>query len=156
MDTKRLARFSLLAFGHRVTGDRYRATAERVPELAGSSVTRSSMTPPTSPTPRSTPTRKLTVTAFVTRALAFFAGLGITAHRLQTDNAWTYIHHRSLAELLTDHAIRHRRIPPRTPKRNGEVERCQQTLAREWAYGQRYLTSNARAAVLPIRLNHYN
>ena len=43
------------------------------------------------------------------------------------------------------HAIQHRRIPPRTPKRNGEVERYQQTVAREWAYGQRYRNSNARA-----------
>ena len=34
---------------------------------------------------------------------------------------------------------------PGTPKRNGEVERYQQTVAREWAYGQRYRDSNARA-----------
>src|SRR3954454_19359510 len=52
--------------------------------------------------------------------------------------------------------IRHRTIPPRTPKRNGKVERYQQTLAREWAYGQRYRSSHARAAALPIWLTHYN
>jgi transposase InsO family protein len=71
------------------------------------------------------------------RALAFFAAHGTTAKRLQTDNAWAYVHNRSLAALLADHDIQHRRIPPRTPKRNGEIERYQQTLAREWAYGQR-------------------
>ena len=38
----------------------------------------------------------------------------------------------------------------------GRVERYQQTLAREWAYGQRYRNSDARAAALPIWLNHYN
>ena len=57
---------------------------------------------------------------------------------------------------LTDRGIAHRRIPPRTPKRNGKVERYQQTLAREWAYGQRYRDSHCRAAALPIWLEHYN
>jgi transposase InsO family protein len=97
-----------------------------------------------------------TVTAFVTRALEFCASLGIQPQRLQTDNAWTYTHNNSLAELLARHEIRHRTIPPRTPKRNGKVERYQQTLAREWAYGQRYRSSDARAAALPIWLDHYN
>ena len=75
---------------------------------------------------------------------------------MQTDNAWAYVHNRSLAELLTDLAIQHRRIPPRTPKRNGKIERYQQTLAREWAHGRRYRTSDARAAALPHWLKHYN
>ena len=97
-----------------------------------------------------------TVTGFVERALSFFAGHGIQARRLQTDNAWNYVHNRSLRELLTDRGIAHRRIPPRTPKRNGKVERYQQTLAREWAYGQRYRNSHCRAAALPIWLEHYN
>ena len=44
----------------------------------------------------------------------------------------------SLRELLAREGIRHRFIPPRTPKRNDKVERYQQTLAREWVYGQRY------------------
>jgi transposase InsO family protein len=63
---------------------------------------------------------------------------------------------RSLRELLALGGIRHRFIPPRTPKRNGKVERYQQTLAREWAYGQRYRSSDARATALPIWPNHYN
>ena len=36
------------------------------------------------------------------------------------------------------------------------MERYQQTLAREWAYGQRYRSSDARATALPIWLIHYN
>jgi transposase InsO family protein len=96
------------------------------------------------------------VTGFVERALAFFAAHGIEPKRLQTDNAFTYIHNRSLRELLAAHAIQQRRIPPRTPKRNGKIERYQQTLAREWAYGQRYRNSDARATALPIWLTHYN
>jgi len=75
---------------------------------------------------------------------------------LQTDNAWTYTHNRALASLLSERGIQHRRIPPRTPKRNGKIERYQQTLAREWAYGQRYRNSTSRAAALPIWLEHYN
>ena len=64
-----------------------------------------------------------TVTGFVERALSFFASHGIEPKRLQTDNAFAYIHNRSLRELLTTRGIQHRRIPPRTPKRNGKIER---------------------------------
>jgi transposase InsO family protein len=100
--------------------------------------------------------RAATVTAVFERALEFFAAHGITVQRVMTDNAFSYIKNRSLRELLAAHGIRHRRIPPRTPKRNGKVERYQQTLAREWAYGQRYRSSDARASALPHWLEHYN
>jgi transposase InsO family protein len=155
MDTKRLARFSRP--GHRVTGNRSTTSAEKKAavgwEFCHSIIDDHSRLVYTE-IHRDEQAR--TVTAFVERALAFFAGHGITARRLQTDNAWIYIHNRSLRQLLAEHGIQHRRIPPRTPKRNGKVERYQQTLAREWAYGQRYRSSNARAAALPIWLNHYN
>jgi transposase InsO family protein len=155
MDVKRFARFTRP--GHRVTGERYRSAKEKRQRigwefchsmiddhsrLVYSELHRDEQAP--------------TVTAFVERALAFFAGHAITAKRLQTDNAWCYVHNRSLRELLAEHSIQHRRIPPRTPKRNGKVERYQQTLAKEWAYGQRYRSSNARAKALPIWTNHYN
>ena len=58
--------------------------------------------------------------------------------------------------LLAARGIRHRTIPPRTPKRNGKIERYQQTLAREWAYGQRYRSSDTRAIALPFWTAHYN
>jgi transposase InsO family protein len=129
----------------------------RPPAWAGCSATRSSTITHAWPRPRSTPDETSpTVTAFTTTALAFFADHRITAERLQTDNAWEYVRNRSLAELLTDRGIQHRRIPPRTPKRNGKIERYQQTLAREWAHGQRYRDSDARAAALPIWLAYYN
>ena len=44
--------------------------------------------------------------AFVERALEFFAAHGITARRLQTDNAWTYIRNRGLRDLLAERGIR--------------------------------------------------
>ena len=155
MDTKRLACFTRP--GHKVTGDRRTTGAEKRQRvgwefchsiiddhsrLAYSEIHRDE--------------RAATVTAFVDRALDFFAAHGVIARRLQTDNAWTYTHNRDLRDLLTRRRIAHRTIPPRTPKRNGKIERYQQTLAREWAYGQRYRSSNARAAALPIWLNHYN
>lgn len=155
MDTKRLARFTRP--GHKITGDRYRTAAEKRAavgwEFCHSIIDDHSRLAFTEIHPDE---RAATVTGFVERALAFFAGHGITARRLQTDNAWTYIHNRSLRELLTAHGIQHRRIPPRTPKRNGKVERYQQTLAREWAYGQRYRNSDSRAEALPHWLIHYN
>jgi transposase len=155
MDTKRLARFTRP--GHAVTGDRYRTAAEKRNgpgwEFCHSIIDDHSRL---AYTEIHRDEQAATVTGFVERALGFFAGHNITARRLQTDNAFAYIHNRSLRELLADRGIQHRRIPPRTPKRNGKVERYQQTLAREWAYGQRYRNSNCRAAALPIWLKHYN
>jgi transposase InsO family protein len=155
MDTKRLARFTRP--GHRVTGDRYRSSAEKRCgpgwEFCHSIIDDHSRLVYTE---IHVDERAETVTGFVKRALAFFASHGITARRLQTDNAWAYVHNRSLRTLLAERGIQQRRIPPRTPKRNGKVERYQQTLAREWAYGQRYRDSDARAAALPIWLEHYN
>ena len=155
MDVKRFVRFTRP--GHRVTGDRYRTAKEKRNgpgfEFCHSIIDDHSRLVFSELHPDE---QAATVTGFVERALEFFAGHGITPRRLQTDNAFSYIHNRSLRELLARHGIQHRRIPPRTPKRNGKVERYQQTLAREWAYGQRYRSSNARAKALPIWLNHYN
>jgi transposase InsO family protein len=155
MDVKRFARFTRP--GHRATGDRYRTSAEKKAGVGWefchsilddhSRLVYSEL---------HQDERAETVTAFLGRALAFFAGHGITPRRLQTDNAWSYVHNRSLRELLERQGIQHRRIPPRTPKRNGKIERYQQTLAREWAYGQRYRSSDTRAIALPIWLTHYN
>jgi transposase len=155
MDTKRLARFSRP--GHKVTGDRF-TTSQHKRERVGWEFCHSIIDDHTrlAYTEIHPDEKAPTVTGFVERALAFYARHTIHPKRLQTDNAWCYIHNRSLAELLAAQSIQHRRIPPRTPKRNGKVERYQQTLAREWAYGQRYRNSDSRATALPIWLNHYN
>jgi transposase InsO family protein len=155
MDTKRLARFSRP--GHAVTRDRHRTSAEmRMKvgwEFCHSMIDDHSRLAYTEIQPDE---KAATVVAFTTRALGFFASHGITAQRLQTDNAWTCTRNSGLRDQLAGHGIRHRTIPPRTPKRNGKIERYQQTLAREWAYGQRYRDSAARATALPIWLHHYN
>jgi transposase InsO family protein len=155
MDVKRFARFTRP--GHRVTGDRHRTGREKRSrvgwEFAHSIIDDHSRL---AYTELLCDEQALTVTAFLERSLEFFASHGITPKRLQTDNHFSYARNHSLGELLSRHGIQHRFIPPRTPKRNGKVERYQQTLAREWAYGQRYRSSDARAAALPIWLNHYN
>jgi transposase InsO family protein len=155
MDTKRFARFS--SPGHAVTGDRTRSGVERRErvgyELAHSVIDDHSRLAYTELHPDE---RAETVVAFLDRALAFYRAHGIEPKRLQTDNAWVYTKNTALAQLLADHGIQHRLIRPRTPKRNGKVERYQQTLKREWGLGQRYRSSGHRAQALPHWLRHYN
>jgi transposase InsO family protein len=155
MDTKRFARFTRP--GHAVTGDRSTSAArmrERVGyELAHSVIDDHSRL---AYTELYRDERGSTVVGFVERAIAFFRSHGIEPRRLQTDNAWTYTKNRGLAGLLAREGVSHRTIPARTPKRNGKVERYQQTLKREWGLGQRYLSSDHRAKALPHWLHHYN
>jgi transposase InsO family protein len=97
-----------------------------------------------------------TVTAFVRRGLDWLLEHGIVAERLLSDNAWAYTHNATLRQLLTSRAIEHKTTRPYRPQTNGKVERYQQTLAREWAYGQTYANSTARRTALPHYLEHYN
>jgi transposase InsO family protein len=100
--------------------------------------------------------RAATVTGFVERALAFYAQQGVSAKRLMTDNAFTYVNNRSLRELLAREGIRHLRTKPYRPRTNGKVERFHQTMAREWAYGLVYRSHHERNQALPHWLEHYN
>jgi transposase InsO family protein len=100
--------------------------------------------------------RATTVVGFLERALSHFAGHGITARRLMTDNAWVYVKSRDMQQLLAHHRIRHLTTKPYRPRTNGKVERFHQTMAREWAHGLIYHSHRERAAALPHWLNHYN
>jgi len=100
--------------------------------------------------------RAQTVTEFVSRALTWFEGHGIVSRRLMSDNAWSYTHNRSLAELLLTREVRHLTTKPYRPQTNGKVERFHQTMRREWAYGMTYRSSRHRDAALPHWLEHYN
>lgn len=73
-----------------------------------------------------------------------------------SDNAWTYVKNKELARILAERQIRHLTIRPHRPQTNGKVERFQQTMAREWAYGLTYRTSADRARALPHWLAYYN
>ena len=100
--------------------------------------------------------RAATVTGFLDRALVFYAAHGITARRLMTDNAFTYVRNRSLRELLAAHDIRHLTTRPYRPRTNGKIERFHQTMGREWAHGRSYPSSAHRASLLEDWLEHYN
>jgi transposase InsO family protein len=97
-----------------------------------------------------------TVTAFVERALAFFAEHGIACRRLMTDNGFSYVKNHSLRELLARREIRHLTTQPYRPPTNGKVERFHQTMAREWAYGLSYRSHRHRNNALPHWLDNYN
>jgi transposase InsO family protein len=151
MDVKKFGRFEQP--GHAVTGNRIRRSrrvgweyvhsiVDDCSRLAYSEVHDDEKAP--------------TVTAFTERALEFFQDHAILAERLMTDNAFAYVHNRSLRELLYRRAIRHIRTRPYTPRTNGKVERYQQTLQREWAYALEYASSAARRDALAHWVRHYN
>ena len=137
MDTKKLGRFEQP--GHKLTGDRARRSRRVGWEYVHSIVDDCSRLAYCEIHDDET---AVTVTAFTERALDFFLDHGIVAERLMTDNAFAYIHNRSLRELLDRRAIRHIRTRPYTPRTNGKVERYQQTLQREWAYALEYASSD--------------
>jgi transposase InsO family protein len=155
VDTKRYGRF--LRPGHRVTGVRDKTAAERQAgwgwEFAHSIVDDHSRLAYAELHPDK---RAGTVAGFMRRALAFFEAMGIEPRRLMSDNAWAYAKNKELARLLAERGIRHLLIRPRRPQTNGKVERFQQTMAREWAYGLTYRTSDDRARALPHWLDYYN
>jgi transposase InsO family protein len=155
IDSKRFVRFTRP--GHAVTGDRHTTGAEKRMRIGYEWV--HTLVDDHSRYAYSELHRDetaATVTAFVERGLAHFASHGIEVRRLLSDNAWAYRHNRSLRELLTERAIKHRFIRPRRPQTNGKVERFQQTLKREWALGQVYRSSDHRAQALSHWLSYYN
>jgi transposase InsO family protein len=151
MDTKRFGRFQ--APGHAVTGDRTQRSRRVGWEFVHSIVDDCSRL---AYSEIHDDDKAATVTAFTRRALDWLLAHGIVAERLMTDNAFTYVHNRSLRALLHDRAIAHLRTRPYTPRTNGKVERYQQTLQREWAYALEYASSEHRRASLPHWVRHYN
>ncbi len=62
----------------------------------------------------------------------------------------------AFADALADHAAKHIRIPPRTPRWNGKVERFIRTLDDEWAHARVWPSSTTRNRALPSFLRYYN
>ena len=151
MDVKKLVRFQ--EPGHALTGDRSRRSRRAGWEYVHSIVDDCSRM---AYSEIHDDERAVTVTEFTRRALDWFLEQGIVGERLMTDNAFSYIHNRSLAQLLEHRAIHHIRTRPYTPRTNGKVERFNQTLQREWAYALQYASSHARRQALPHWINHYN
>jgi transposase InsO family protein len=155
MDVSRYARF--LRPGHAVTRDRHRTADEKRAAVGydyGHAIVDDHSR--LAYVELHDDEKAATVTAFVERALAFFAEHGIVAKRLMTDNGFSYVKNRTLRELLARQAIRHLTTEPYRPRTNGKVERFHQTMAREWAYGLAYRSHRQRNQALPHWLNHYN
>src|SRR5204863_8875977 len=93
--------------------------------------------------------------AVLRRGQAWDRSFGIRVRRGLTDNGSGYIA-RWFAHELERLRVIHKRTRPFRRRTNGEAERFIQTLLREWAYPVAYLTSAARARVLPRWLRHYN
>jgi transposase InsO family protein len=96
-----------------------------------------------------------TAIAFLRRALAYPASMGIEVERLMTDNGNAY---RSTAHAIAcrELGIRHLRTRPYTPRTNGKAERFIKTLVDGWAYDAVYGSSRERTAALPAWLDRYN
>jgi transposase InsO family protein len=155
MDTTSYARFQRP--GHAVTGQRRMTTSERA-DLLGYDVCHAVVDDHSrlAYAELLADARAATVTAFLERALAFYERHGVSVKRLMSDNAWAYSRNRSLRQLVAKRGIRHLLTRPYRPRTNGKVERFHQTMAREWAYGLVYPSSQHRAQALPYWLDHYN
>lgn len=150
VDTKKLGRIGRI--GHRIHGDRRTRVrgigweALHVAIDAYSRVVYAEVLP----TERSTD-----AAAFLARALAWYAALGIPVRAVMTDNGACY-RSRTVAALLQQQGIVHKRTYPYTPRTNGKVERVIQTLLREWAYARPYPSSDRRTEWLARYLTTYN
>jgi transposase InsO family protein len=99
--------------------------------------------------------RPVCATAFLLRALAWFAEQGVAVERVMTDNGPAYVSKlwRRACRALE---LRHIRTRPYTPKTNGKAERFVQTSLREWAYVRTYQNSAERHAQLAPWTAYYN
>jgi transposase InsO family protein len=96
-----------------------------------------------------------TTAAFLERAVAFYAGHGITVRRVLSDNGGCY-RSRAFATAAEQLGIGLRKTRPYRPQTNGKAERFIRTLLSEWAYAQPFHDTAARAAALPAFVDFYN
>jgi len=94
-------------------------------------------------------------TAFLHRAVAWFAERGVQIRAVMSDNGSAYAAH-AYSAALRQLGLRHLRIRPYRPRTNGKAERFIQTLLNEWAYARIYGSSAERTSALPLFLERYN
>ena len=98
--------------------------------------------------------KKETAAAFWKRVNAYFDSVGITVHRVLTDNGACY-RSRHFTDALGEN-IKHKRTRPYRPQTNGKVERFNRTMLEEWAYARPYDSQSERSALFPAWLHTYN
>ena len=151
LDVKKLGRID--GVGHRVTGDRRgrrRGAGWEYLHVAIDDHARLAYTE-VLPDERGT-----TCAAFLKRAAAWLAGLGVTVERVMTDNAFAYTRSRDFKTSLQAIGARHLTTKPYRPRTNGKAERFIQTCLREWLYAKPYPSSDERTAAMPGWLHSYN
>lgn len=94
--------------------------------------------------------------AFLRRAAAEFASIGISVEAVMTDNALNYRRSRDFHAALVEIGARHVLIPAYRPQVNGKVERFNRTLLEEWAYVRVFTSGTRRTAALDKWLHTYN
>jgi transposase InsO family protein len=150
VDIKPLGRIGCV--GHRIHGDRHRATPgigweyvhvaiDDHSRLAYVQVLGDQLGP--------------TCAAFLTRAVAWFRVRGVTVSRVLSDNGSGYVS-RAFRDTCEALGLRHLRTRAYTPRTNGKAERFIQTLLREWAYAEPYASSRARRSTLRPYVLYYN
>jgi len=92
---------------------------------------------------------------FLRASRAYFAGLGVTVHRVLTDNGSAF-RSKAFAAACRTLGIKHSFTRPYRPQTNGKAERFIQSALREWAYGIPYRRSTERTAMLKRWIHHYN
>jgi transposase InsO family protein len=152
LDTKKLGRID--GVGHRITGHhaghhRARGAGWEVLHVAIDDASRLAYTE------LLPDEKKASAIAFLDRALAWFARLGVAVERVMTDNGSAYRSH-DFRTRLAGAGIRHIRTRPYTPKTNGKAERFIQTSLREWAYARAYRSSAERGQAMAPWIADYN
>ena len=157
LDIKKLGRFDRP--GHRVTGSRHGQSNPRSKPGTGTgweyvhvSIDDRSRIAFTQLHPDEKATSAV---AHLRAAIAYYRSLGITVHRVMTDNGSCYIAHAFQAA-CRELGLKHVRTKPYTPRTNGKAERFIQTSLREWAYARAYQSSQQRADELPRWTHLYN
>jgi transposase InsO family protein len=100
--------------------------------------------------------RDATCAGFLHRALAWFAGHGITARRMLTDNAMVYRRGTDWGWVCTAWQLKRRFTKPGCPWTNGKAERFNRTLLTEWAYARAWTSNHLRQRGLDKFLTFYN
>lgn len=96
-----------------------------------------------------------TASAFLRRAINWFAAHDVHTRKILTDNGSCYVS-KCFADACSSLGVKHARTRPYRPRTNGKAERFIQTLINEWAYAFTFHSSSDRVHLLPIYLHFYN
>jgi len=152
IDSKKLGKIA--GRGHRVSGDRRGHRARGIGwEYLHVAIDDASRLAYTELLPDE---RGATCAAFLARAAAWFASLGVRIERVMTDNALAYTHSAAFQAVIANLGARHLTTQPYQPRTNGKAERFIQTALREWLYGKPYASSTERLRDMPAWLHWYN